>query len=59
MVGYDVILNGGVFTTTVGTSLKVNGLESGMTYNIGVRAKYSISGADAYSFDTTITETTL
>jgi len=59
VVGYDVILNGGVFTTTVGTSLKVNGLESGMTYNIGVRAKYSISGADAYSFDTTITETTL
>jgi len=59
VVGYDVILNGGVFTTTVGTSLKVNGLESGTTYNIGVRAKYSISGDDAYSFDTTITETTL
>ena len=59
VVGYDVILNGGVFTTTVGTSLKVNGLESGTTYNIGVRAKYSISGDDAYSFDTSITETTL
>ena len=59
VVGYDVILNGGVFTTTVGTSLKVTGLESGTTYNIGVRAKYSISGDDAYSFDTTITETTL
>jgi hypothetical protein len=59
VVGYDVILNGGVFTTTVGTSLKVNGLESGTTYNIGVRAKYNISGDDAYSFDTTITETTL
>jgi hypothetical protein len=59
VVGYDVILNGGVFTTTVGTSLKVTGLESGTTYNIGVRAKYNISGDDAYSFDTTITETTL
>jgi len=59
VVGYDVILNGGVFTTTVGTSLKVTPLESGTTYNIGVRAKYNISGDDAYSFDTTITETTL
>lgn len=59
VVGYDVILNGGVFTTTVGTSLKVNGLQSGTTYNIGVRAKYNISGNDVYSLDTTITETTL
>jgi hypothetical protein len=59
VVGYDVILNGGVFTTTVGTSLKVNNLQSGTTYNIGVRAKYNISGNDVYSLDTTITETTL
>ena len=59
VVGYDVILNGGVFDTTVGTSLKVNGLQSGTTYNIGVRAKYNISGNDVYSYDTTITETTL
>ena len=59
VVGYDVILNGGVFDTTVGTSLKVNGLQSGTTYNIGVRAKYNISGNDVYSLDTTITETTL
>lgn len=58
VVGYDVILNGGVFDTTVGTSLKVNGLQSGTTYNIGVRAKYNISGNDVYSYDTTITETT-
>ena len=59
VVGYDVILNGGVFDTTVGTSLKVNNLQSGTTYNIGVRAKYNISGNDVYSYDTTITETTL
>jgi hypothetical protein len=59
VVGYDVILNGGVFDTTVGTSLKVNNLQSGTTYNIGVRAKYNISGNDVYSLDTTITETTL
>ena len=58
VVGYDVILNGGVFDTTVGTSLKVNNLQSGTTYNIGVRAKYNISGNDVYSLDTTITETT-
>ena len=59
VVGYDVILNGGVFDTTVGTSLKVNNLQSGTIYNIGVRAKYNISGNDVYSYDTTITETTL
>ena len=60
VVGYDIILNGGVFSTEANTvtTKKVTGLESGTTYNIGVRAKYSISGADAYSFDTTITETT-
>ena len=58
-VGYDVILNGGGYVTTVGTAIKLSPLESGTTYNIGVRAKYSISGADAYSFDTSITETTL
>jgi len=61
VVGYDIILNGGVFSTEANTvtTKKITGLESGTTYNIGVRAKYSISGADAYSFDTTITETTL
>ncbi len=59
VVGYDVILNGGVFDTTVGTSYKVNALQSDTTYNIGVRAKYNISGNDVYSLDTTITETTL
>lgn len=60
VVGYDIILNGGVFSTEANTvtTKKVTGLESGTTYNIGVRAKYSISGDDAYSFDTTITETT-
>jgi len=58
-VGYDVILNGGVFVTTLGNGIKILPLESGTTYNIGVRAKYNISGDDAYSFDTTITETTL
>ena len=60
VVGYDIILNGGVFSTEANTvtTKKVTGLESGTTYNIGVRAKYSISGADAYSFDTTIKETT-
>ena len=61
VVGYDIILNGGVFSTEANTvtTKKITGLESGTTYNIGVRAKYSISGADAYSFDTTIIETTL
>ena len=61
VVGYDIILNGGVFSTEANTvtTKKITGLESGTTYNIGVRAKYSISGADAYSFDTSITETTL
>ena len=60
VVGYDIILNGGVFSTEANTvtTKKITGLESGTTYNIGVRAKYSISGDDAYSFDTTITETT-
>jgi len=58
-VGYDVILNGGGYVTTLGNAIKISPLESGTTYNIGVRAKYNISGADAYSFDTTITETTL
>jgi len=61
VVGYDIILNGGVFSTEANTvtTKKITGLESGTTYNIGVRAKYNISGADAYSFDTSITETTL
>lgn len=61
VVGYDIILNGGVFSTEANTvtTKKITGLESGTTYNIGVRAKYNISGDDAYSFDTTITETTL
>jgi len=58
-VGYDIILNGGVLVTTLGNAIKLTPLESGTTYNIGVRAKYNISGDDAYSFDTTITETTL
>ena len=58
-VGYDVILNGGGYVTTLGNGIKISPLESGTTYNIGVRAKYNISGADAYSFNTTITETTL
>ncbi len=60
VVGYDIILNGGVFSTEANTvtTKKITGLESGTTYNIGVRAKYNISGDDAYSFDTTITETT-
>jgi len=57
-VGYDVILNGGVFGTTVGTSVKVTPLEPNTTYNIGVRAKYNIDGNDAYSFDTSIVVTT-
>ena len=57
-VGYDVILNGGGYVTTLGNAIKISPLESGTTYNIGVRAKYNISGDDAYSFDTTITETT-
>ncbi len=59
VVGYDVILNGGGYVTTVGNAIKISPLESGTTYNIGVRAKYNISGDDAYSFDTSITETTL
>lgn len=59
VVGYDIILNGGVLVTTLGTGIKIQPLESGTTYNIGVRAKYNISGNDVYSLDTTITETTL
>jgi len=59
VVGYDIILNGGVLVTTLGTTIKISPLESGTTYNIGVRAKYDISGNDVYSLDTTITETTL
>jgi hypothetical protein len=57
-VGYDVILNGGVFGTTVGTSVKVTPLEPDTTYTLGVRAKYNIDGNDAYSFDTSIVVTT-
>ena len=57
-VGYDVILNGGVFTTTLGNGIKIQPLEPNTTYNIGVRAKYNIDGNDAYSFDTSIVVTT-
>lgn len=57
-VGYDVILNGGVFTTTLGNGIKILPLEPNTTYNIGVRAKYDIDGNDAYSFDTSIIVTT-
>ena len=58
VVGYDVILNGGVFGTTVGTSVKVTPLETDTTYTLGIRAKYDIDGNDAYSFDTSIVVTT-
>ena len=57
-VGYDVILNGGVFVTTLGNGIKILPLEPNTTYNIGVRAKYNIDGNDAYSFDTSIIVTT-
>ena len=57
-VGYDVILNGGVFVTTLGNGIKILPLEPSTTYNIGVRAKYNIDGNDAYSFDTSIVVTT-
>ena len=57
-VGYDVILNGGVFVTTLGNAIKILPLEPNTTYNIGVRAKYDIDGNDAYSFDTSIIVTT-
>jgi hypothetical protein len=57
-VGYDVILNGGVFVTTLGNAIKILPLEPNTTYNIGVRAKYNIDGNDAYSFDTSIVVTT-
>ena len=57
-VGYDVILNGGVFVTTLGNGIKILPLEPNTTYNIGVRAKYNIDGNDAYSFDTSIVVTT-
>ena len=57
-VGYDVILNGGVFVTTLGNAIKILPLEPNTTYNIGVRAKYNIGGNDAYSFDTSIVVTT-
>ncbi len=57
-VGYDVILNGGVFVTTLGNAIKILPLEPSTTYNIGVRAKYDIDGNDAYSFDTSIIVTT-
>lgn len=58
VVGYEIILNGGVFGTTVGTSVKVTPLEPDTTYTIGVRAKYNIDGNDVYSFDTSIIVTT-
>ena len=57
--GYNVYSNGAFFDTTVGTTLKVNLLESNTWYNITVRAKYNISGDDVFSFDTGITEKTL
>lgn len=56
--GYNVYSNGAFFDTTVGTTLKVNGLESGAWYNITVRAKYDVDGNDVFSFDTGITEKT-
>ena len=59
VVAYEIILNGGVFGTTVGTSIKVTPLEPDTTYDISVRAKYNVSGTDLYSFDTGITVTTL
>ena len=42
--GYNVYSNGAFFDTTVGTTLKVNGLESDAWYNITVRAKYNVGG---------------
>ncbi|WP_288955061.1 hypothetical protein [uncultured Polaribacter sp.] len=58
--GYNVYVNGGLFSAepNTTTTLKVNGLESGFTYDISVRVKYSISGNDIFSFDTGITATT-
>lgn len=56
--GYNVYSNGAFFDTTVGTTLKVNGLESDAWYNITVRAKYNVGGNDLFSFDTGISEKT-
>ena len=56
--GYNVYSNGAFFGTTVGTTVKVNGLESDAWYNITVRAKYNVGGNDLFSFDTGISEKT-
>ena len=61
VTGYNVYVNGGLFSAepNTTTTLKVNGLESGTTYDITIRAKYSVSGNDVFSFDTGLTGTTL
>jgi len=63
---FNIYLDGGLFDTvpSIGAPAvynfnKLNFLESGTTYNISVRSKYDIGGNDGYSFDATITETTL
>ena len=56
---YDVYVNGGLHTslpTSTSGTFKVNNLESGTTYDIAVRVGYT---GGYYSYDTTITETTL
>jgi len=57
--GYNVYYNGKFFSTTAGTFLKVTALQSETWYNITVRAKYTISGSDLFSFDTGIRDLTL
>jgi len=61
VTGYNIYVNGGLFSAepNTTTTLKVNGLESGTTYDITIRAKYSVSGNDLFSFDTGLTGTTL
>jgi hypothetical protein len=61
VTGYNIYVNGGLFSAepNTTTTLKVNGLESGTTYDITIRAKYNISGNDVFSFDTGLTGTTL
>ena len=61
VTGYNIYVNGGLFSAepNTTTTLKVNGLESGTTYDITIRAKYDWNGNDAFSFDTGLTGTTL
>ena len=56
---YQVLVDDSEFSEKTDITSSISPLDSSTTYKISVRVKYSISGEDVYSQDTTIRETTL